>query len=121
MSAPYSSKRAENSSRNSFPARAHSSSHHFKGHINVRGWKLARKLPSGGVHRQIHFTHRQSWAAISSVCRFLITVSAFSRPKPQKSCGKGHWGVLQLHVCVFASLSFAANVYNVREASFRAM
>jgi hypothetical protein len=62
-----------------------------------RGWKLAHKLPSGGVQLQIHFTHRQSWAAISSFSEFLITLSAFWRSKPQKS--------ELVHVCVCASFS----------------
>jgi hypothetical protein len=87
-----------------FVSRPHSSSHHILKAISTCGWKLARKLPSGGVHRQIHFTHRQSWAAISSVCGFLITESAFSRPKPQKSSEKGHGGVVQSFMCVHLSL-----------------
>jgi len=111
----YSSKRSESSSRE-FVSRPHSSSHHFKGHINVRM----------EIGAQIAFRRRSSSDTLHSPpilgCNFIrLRIShhrkCFFAPEATKIQREGARGsCAELHVC--ASLSFA-NVYKVRPRSVR--
>jgi hypothetical protein len=98
----YSSKRSESSSRE-FVSRPHSSSHHFKGHINVRM----------EIGAQIAFRRRSSSDTFHSPpilgCNFIrLRIShhrkCFFAPEATKIQRKGHGGVVQSFMCVHLSL-----------------